>query len=41
MVGGDDYDLGVVAAQDRSFEALQRQVALLTVEFGEIFDEDC
>jgi hypothetical protein len=40
MVGRQDHDLRVIAAKDRIFEALQRQVALLAIELGKILDKD-
>ena len=40
MVGRQDHDLRVITPQDGFFKSLQRQVALFSVEFREILDEN-
>ena len=40
MVSRQDHDLRVIATQDRFFKSLQGKVALVTIEFGEILDEN-
>ena len=40
MVGRQNHDLRVISTQYRLFEPLQRQVAFLAIELGQVLNKD-